>query len=66
MQLGHLMSVSENPSSYSCNGPMAGVVGGIGMGNGIMDRIQIGNQQLAINSRRVEFSVSVFASFAIE
>ena len=66
VQLGHLVSVSENPSSYSYNGPLAGAVHGIGMGNGLMDRIQVGNQQLAINSRRVEFSVSVFAAFAIE
>jgi len=69
VQLGHLVSMSENPSAYSYNGPIAGVAGavfGAGMGNGFMDRIQVGNQQLAINSRRVEFSVSVFAAFAIE
>jgi len=66
VQLGHLVSVSENPSQYPYNGPIMGAVGGIGMGNGFMDRIQFGNQQLAINSRRVEFSVSVFAAFAIE
>jgi len=33
---------------------------------GAISNIQYGNQQLAINSRRVEFTVSVYAVFAIE
>jgi hypothetical protein len=43
-----------------------GAVSGIGMGTSMVAGIQIGNQQLAINSRRVEFTVSVYAVFAIE
>lgn len=65
VQLGHLVSVSENPVSFSINGPVSGVIGGIGMGTAV-DRVQFGNEQLAINSRRVEFSVSVYVAFAIE
>lgn len=70
VQLGQLVSVSENPAAFSYNGSVAagpvGSVGGLGMGTGFVDRVQFGNEQLAINSRRVEFSVSVYAAFAIE
>lgn len=69
VQLGQLVSASENPSAVSYNGPVSGVAGGMGrrgMGTGFVDRVQFGNEQLEINSRRIEFSVSVYATFAIE
>lgn len=66
VHLGQLVSVSENQGNFAMNGGSFGVVAGIGMGTGIADRLQMGNQQFAINSRRVEFSVSVYAVFAIE
>ena len=65
VQLGHLVSVSENPSVTVYNGALAGVAGAIGMGTNFVN-VPFGNQQLAINSRRVEFSATVFANFAIE
>lgn len=66
VQLGHLMSVMENQGPWFNNGVIAGLADGMGMGTGFADRVQFGNQQLAINSRRVEFSVSVSVVFAIE
>jgi len=64
VHLGQLVSVSQNqgPSPY---GGAIGAVFGAGMG-GSLSNVQYGNQQLAINSRRVEFTVSVYAVFAIE
>jgi hypothetical protein len=64
--VGHVVSVGENQGQSFYSGPIAGAIGGMGMGTGIADRLQFGNEQLAINSRRVEFSVTVFAVFAIE
>jgi hypothetical protein len=65
IQLGHLVSVNEN-QGFPAAGPMGGTIGALGVGNGILDRVQLGNQQLAINSRRVEFHVQVYVTFAIE
>jgi hypothetical protein len=48
------------------SGAIAGIEGGIGMGTGIVDRVQFGDEQLAINSQRVEFSVLLSVVFAIE
>jgi uncharacterized protein len=68
VHLGHLVSVFENqwPWGNTGGGVIAGLADGVGMGTGIVDRVQFGNQQLAINSRQVEFSVSVSVVFAIE
>lgn len=69
VRLGQVVNVQENQGQiWAINGAMAtlGVIAGIGMGTGAADRVQVGNQQLAINSRRVEFSVTVYAVFAIE
>jgi uncharacterized protein YggE len=67
IHVGHLVSVTGNQGPYSYGGPIAGVVGSFGMGNGVIGSL-VGNnnQQLAINSRRVEFDISVYAVFAIE
>ena len=65
VRLGQLVSVNQNQGPYTFSGPvMAGGWGG-GMGMGVSS-IQVGNQQLALNSRRVEFTVTVNAVFAIE
>jgi hypothetical protein len=67
VHLGQLVSVTQNQGPYPYGGPMmAGITGGMGMGTGAIAGIQVGNQQLAINSRRLEFTVSVYAVFAIE
>lgn len=66
VQLGQLVSASETPAAASYPGMMSAVAGGLGMGTGFVDRVQVGNQQLTINSRRIEFSASVYATFAIE
>jgi uncharacterized protein YggE len=70
VHLGHLVSASENQGPMQYNGLVGGVgTGGIfGMGDSV---IMTGgnpgmNQQLAINSRRVEFRTTVYAVFAIE
>ncbi|HVC46193.1 MAG TPA: SIMPL domain-containing protein [Terracidiphilus sp.] len=65
VQLGHLVSVNENQGSPQV-GMINGSLGSLGAGNGVFDRIQVGNQQLAVNSRRVEFRATVYATFAIE
>lgn len=66
VRLGQLVSVNQNQGSYSYNGPVMGGGWGSGMGVGAIGAIQVGNQQLALNSRKVEFTVTVFAVFAIE
>jgi len=70
VHLGQLVSVNENQGGFAYNGPIAGLAGGsiFGMGDAVMMAGVNSNmsQQLAINSRRVEFRVSVFATFAIE
>jgi uncharacterized protein len=66
VQLGHLVNVNQNQGPIFYAGNSGGAVGGLGAGTGIVDRMQLGTQQLAINSRRVEFSVTVYATFAIE
>lgn len=69
VHLGHLVSVNENQSPMSYNG-FGGNAGGsiFGMGDAVMmaGTAPGVNQQLAINSRRVEFRTTVFAVFAIE
>jgi hypothetical protein len=68
--LGRLVSVNQNQGPMMYNGPIAGIVGGMaagmGVGMGAYDMVTVNNQQLAINSRRVVFNVSVYAVFAIE
>ncbi len=71
VHLGHLVSISEDrsPMGYAGGGIVSGAIGSIyGMGDAV---VMAGvnpnmNQQLAINSRRVEFHATVFAVFAIE
>ena len=69
VHLGHLVSASENQGQRVYDG-FAGNAGGsiFGMGDAVMMAGVNSNmsQQLAINSRRVEFRASVFATFAIE
>jgi Protein of unknown function (DUF541) len=70
VHLGPLVSTSENPGAVSSpiNGVLAGFGGGMGAGygGGAYDTITIANRQLAINSRRVEFQITVYAVFSIE
>ena len=68
VQLGRVVSMTENQSlsSYAYNGAIAGIAGRLEMETAVIGGLQVGNQQLAINSRRVEFSVSVYAVFAIQ
>jgi len=62
VHLGHLVTVNENQSMRPMSGVAGGAMGGlIGMGSGVG-----GTQPLAINSRRVECTISVYAVFAIE
>ena len=68
VHLGHLVSVNENLGQIY-QGPVGMAGGGIyGMGDAVMVTgvIPVQNQQLAINSRRVEFRATVSAVFAIE
>jgi uncharacterized protein YggE len=64
VHLGHLVSASENQGAVGMNRPVngaiAGMMGGFGMGQGSP------TQPLAINSRRIEYTVSLYAVFAIE
>jgi len=71
VHLGHLVSVNENQGGgFGFGGGFVGAAaGGIyGMGDAVMMAGVNSNmsQQLAINSRRVEFRASVYATFAIE
>jgi len=66
VRLGKIVSVTEYQGGALPLGAVAGVIGGLGMGTGFTDRIQVGNEQLAINSRRVEFSVSLNVVFSIQ
>lgn len=61
VHLGHLVSVSEN-QSQGMIGASAGVIGGIL--NGIAGAN--GTPPLAINSRRVEYNVTLYAVFSID
>ena len=65
--LDHLVSANENQSDGITGGPINGAIGGMGseFGNG-KGMAQGGAQPLAINSRRVEFNVSIYAVFSIE
>ena len=69
VRLGHLVSANENQNGAVYGGPVGMAAGSIyGMGDWVMTSggMQGQNQQLAINSRRVEFHATVFAVFAIE
>jgi uncharacterized protein YggE len=66
VRLGQLISVNQNQGPYSYNGPVMSAGWGGGTGTGVISGIQVGNQQLALNSRKVEFTVTVSAVFAIE
>ncbi len=49
------------------NGPIVpGSIFGMGTGGAIAGGMQPNNQQLVINSRRVEYTMTVYAVFAIE
>jgi hypothetical protein len=62
VHLGYLVSAQQNQGSeaFAMNGPSGGY------GGGVFGSIQMGNQQLAINSRRVQFKIQVYAVFSIE
>lgn len=70
VHLGHLVSVANNQGTAFYTGAIAGVFagagGGLGSGMGSYDTVMVGNQQLAINSRRVVFNATLNAVFAIE
>jgi hypothetical protein len=64
------MSVSQNQGSSIYSGPALNMGTGAtyGMGDSVMmvgGSMQVQNQQLAINSRRVEFRATVIAVFEI-
>lgn len=65
IHVGHLVSVTGNQNTYAFNG-QAGAAASLAMGSPVVSSLVMGNQQLAINSRRVEFDISVYAVFAIE
>jgi hypothetical protein len=69
VQLGRLMSVTQNQGPAMYSGPIGnmGTGGTFGMGDSVMlvGGMQVQNQQLAINSRRVEFRATVNAVFEI-
>lgn len=68
VRLGELVSVSRNPGQAYYAGIPGGMAGGYAMGTSVVFNSMMGPnaQQLAINSRRVEFQITVFAVFAIE
>jgi uncharacterized protein YggE len=70
VRLGRLMTVTQNQNPMFYNGPINSAVAGStwGMGDAVMavGGVQMQNQQLAINSRRVEFRAAVNATFEIE
>lgn len=63
VHLGHLVSATANQNPMIMNGAVMGGLGGMGGGLGMG---QNGTQPLAINSRRVEYDISIYAVFAIE
>ena len=70
VRLGRLMTVSQNQSPMLYAGSINSVTtgGAWGMGDAVMavGGMQMQNQQLAINSRRVEFRAAVYVTFEIE
>jgi hypothetical protein len=64
VHLGHLVTVTQN-QTWGMNGNSGG---GYGMGTALAigGLVANTNEQLAINSRRVEFKANVYAVFAIE
>jgi uncharacterized protein len=62
VHLGHLVTAQQNQRGevFAMDGP------GGGYGGGVFTSVQMGNQQLAINSRRVQFKIQVYAVFSIE
>ncbi len=68
VHLGKLVSVSQNqgPVPYGASGTGAGNGYGVGAVFAMAGNMQPGGQQLAINSRHVEFTVTLYAVYAIE
>lgn len=69
VHLGQLVSVSQNPPVRPYMGPVFGAEDTFGMGTAEVGMVAGGLQpgrQLAINSRRVEYTISVLAVYAIE
>lgn len=65
VQLGHLISANENQMPRVWNGAVdgvAGIAGGMPMGAGTGGA----TQPLAVNSRHIEYTVSLYAVYAIE
>jgi uncharacterized protein len=66
VHLVHLVSAMKTDNyGFVFNGPVSDAIGGLGMGTGFGTE-QMGNRQLAINSRRIEFKATVQAVYAIE
>jgi hypothetical protein len=64
VHLGHLVHASENQGpmvNRPFQGAIAGILGGAGVGQGVG-----ATPPLAINSRRVEYDVSMYVAFAID
>lgn len=68
VHLGQLVSVSRNQGPMSYFSGVSGVAGGYGIGDSVPlgGPMQAVNQQLAINSRRVQFTITLYAVYAIE
>ena len=68
VHLGQLESVSQNqgPAPYGVSGSGSSSGFGVGAVFAMAGPMQPGGQQLAINSRRVEFTVTLYAVYAIE
>jgi uncharacterized protein YggE len=67
IHIGHLVSANENPvmsANRPINGMLGGAMGGIGTGFGMGSGTS--TEPLAVTSRRIEYTVSVYAVFAIE
>ncbi len=62
VHLGHLVSASQNQGPFAMDGNFGGGL----FRNTPIEGIQIGNQQLAINSRRVEVRMTIYAVYSIE
>ncbi|ADV81718.1 SIMPL domain-containing protein [Terriglobus saanensis] len=67
IHLGHLISITENQNGYAMGALAGSSFGNGGPINGVFDRLQnTPVSALAISSRRVEYTVSSYVTFALE